>query len=885
MTFFLRKLLRIIFARSASQERLTRGVDYRASVFRMELTGSLSKYRIIGKLGAGGMGEVYKAEDPALLRTVAIKVILRQTDTTSDGEARFLREARAASSFNHPNIVTIYEIGETAEHTYIVMEYVEGRSLRDLITTKELKPENVLDVALQTCDALVEAHSRGIIHRDIKPENILVTDRGRVKLVDFGLAKAVSSQPTKGGATARESLTEAGTVMGTLSYMSPEQLRGEQLDERTDIFSFGIVLYEIITGDLPFMGSNSFDVAASILKDPAFEIGTVPPGLPYGIKGVVARLLEKRVEDRLSSFVEVKQAIESLKDEPRTPPSTPGDSRPTVQLPTPISGHRPASLAAALQSSSKAAAAAPTILVLPLQAVGSDEGSAYIGIGLAHAITTDLAKIKGLSVLSKSAGAGRVDEVGRSARELAKELGATILLEGDVMRAGQTIGVMARLTDAETARVIWGSQYRGDVADLFSIQDAVCESVAEALKLSISSELRDQIARPATTNLDAFELYSRGRAFLERRDVKENIDLAVQMFEEALRLDGDFALAYAGLGEAYWQKYQITHDSGWVDRAISASDHALVLDPNQAPVHISLGIVYYGTGKIDSAIEEFEVATELQPMNDDAHKWLGRCWQRKGDMERAVACFERAIQIRPGYWENYNRLGICLYFFGRYRDAAEQFRRVITIQPDSYLGYNKLGGIYNLLGLYEDAVMMHRRAIEIYANPSSYTNLGTDYFFLKRYEEAIAAYRAAIELDPRDDVLYRNVGDAYLRVGRDEEATRQFEMAITLLSDMLRVDPDDAEKLGRLAICQAKLGRRQDALESIERATALEPHNTLFMYQRAVVHALTGRPDEAVESLSHALSHGYSRAEAERDPDLESMRDRADYRALFVPAG
>jgi serine/threonine protein kinase/tetratricopeptide (TPR) repeat protein len=842
---------------------------------------ALSKYRIIKKLGAGGMGEVYKAEDPALLRAVAIKVMSKGGERTSDAAIRFLREARAASAFNHPNIVTIYEIGETGEHTYIVMEYVDGRSLRELIKASEVKPETVIGITLQICDAMAEAHSHGIIHRDIKPENILLTTRGRVKIVDFGLAKAVSSELRTGGITAAESLTDSGTVMGTLSYMSPEQLRGEHLDERTDIFSFGIVLYEIITGALPFPGANSFEVAASILKDPALDLGTVPPPLPHGIKNVVARLLEKQRRDRFGSFQDVKTAIESLKQEDS--PGLQDDLRSTVALPTQVSGHRSGSLAAAIRTSGRAIAVHPTILVLPLQSVGTDERSTYIGIGLAHAITTDLAKIKGLSVLSKSAGAGRLDETGQGVRQLAHELGATILLEGEVMRAGEIIGVMARLTDAETGRVIWGSQYRGDAADLFSIQDAVCESIAEALKLGISNDVRNEIARPATTNIDAFEFYSKGRAFIERRDQKENIDFAIQMFQEALRLDPNFALAHAGLGEAYWQKYQITHDSSWVESAIAASDHALVLDPNQAPIHIALGIIYHGTGKIDSAIEEFEIATELQPMSDDGHKWLGRCWQRKGDREKAVACFERAIQIRPGYWENYNRLGICLYFFGRYRDAAEQFRKVITIQPDSALGYNKLGGIYNLLGLYEDAVTMHRRAIEIYPNSSSYTNLGTDYFHLKRYDEAIAAYRAAIELDPRDDVLYRNVGDAYLRVGRDEEAAQQFETAIRLLSELLRVDPDDAEKLGRLAICQAKLGKHQDALDTIERATALEPNNTLFMYQRAVVDALTGRHGEAVESLSNALSHGYSRAEAERDPDLESMRDRADYRVLFVP--
>ena len=846
----------------------------------MDAIGAPAKYRIIEKLGSGGMGEVYKAEDLVLLRTVAIKVMSRDENSPT-GSIRFLREARAASAINHPNIVTIYEIGETGTHSYIAMEYIEGRSLRNLMSANEVKPANVLDISKQICDALSEAHQRGVIHRDIKPENILLTARGRVKVVDFGLAKSVPMQRAIGGTTAAESLTEPGTVMGTLSYMSPEQLRGEILDVRTDIFSFGIVLHEMIAGRLPFAGSNSLEVAASILKDPAFEIGTVPPGLPRDITHVVSRALAKRREDRYESFEEIKQTIESLRHAPQEVQDR-ATSYTSELPPPPIPTQRTSGLAAAMRSSAKMVAVPPTILVLPLQSVGSDESSAFIGIGLAHAITTDLAKIKGLSVLSKSAGAGRVDEKGTGVRELARELGATILLEGEVMRGGNIIGVMARLTDAETGRVLWGAQYRGDSSDLFSFQDAVCESVAETLKLSIPTEVRDQLAKPATTNIEAFEFYSRGRAFLERRDVRENIDFAIQMFKEGLKLDSDFALAYAGLGEAYWQKYQITHDSAWVDGALSASDHALVLDPNQAQVHISLGIVYYGTGKIDSAIEEFEVATELQPMSDDAHKWLGRCWQRKGEMERAVACFERAIQIRPGYWENYSRLGICLYFFGRYRDAAEQFRRVITIQPDSALGYNKLGGIYTLLGLYDEAVAMHKRAIEIYPNSASYTNLGTDYFYLGRNEDAISAYSAAIELDPRDHLLYRNLGDAYLRVGRRSEAEDQFRMATRFLRERLTVDPNNAGLLALLANCQVKLGQESEALQTIERSIALEPHNTTLMYAKAVVFAISGRAGEAIELLKRALTSGYSRAEAERDPDLEVLRGSRDYDSLFA---
>jgi serine/threonine protein kinase/tetratricopeptide (TPR) repeat protein len=866
---------------------------------------SLSKYRVIEKLGEGGMGEVYKAEDPALLRIVAIKVLSKGRHDEQTAKTRFIQEARAASAINHPNIVTIYEIGETDDHAYIVMEYVHGRTLRDLIASRSLTSDAILKITLQVCDAMGEAHSRRIIHRDIKPENILLTTRNQVKLLDFGLAKTIAVLGKEsGGPTVVERLTESGAVVGTLSYMSPEQLRDEPLDERTDLFSFGIVLYEMVTGRLPFAGVNSFEVAASILKDKAMEIARLPADMPQDMGAVVMRLLEKDRGKRYSSFTELRRDVETLGRLPargtavnRKPEAT-TKTQPAADMPwskpaqaragepdpaSRSSQNRPLSKEAARRSGSKVSAP-PTLLVLPLEPVGSGEDSAFIGIGLAHAMTTDLAKISGLSVLSKSAGAGRAHEAAGGVREMACDLGATILLEGEVMRSGQMIGVMARLTDVETGRVIWGSQYRGDAADLFSIQDAVCESVAAALKVSVSSEVRNLMARPATTNIDAFELYSKGRTFLERWDVEENTDFAIQMFDEALKLDPDFVLAYAGLGEAYWQKYQDSRDNVWVERAIAASDHALALDPYQAPVHVSLGIIYHGTGKIDRAVEEFERAIELQPLDSDAYKWLGRCYTNKGEMERAVGYFTRAIEIRPGYWDNYNKLGFCYYIFGRYGDAAEEFRRVIRIQPDNYQGYDNLGGVYLFMGQYEDAAAMHRRAIEIYPNGVSYTNLGTAYFYLGQYEESIAAYNAAAELDPRDEVLFRNLGDAYLRVGRRQEAAAQFERAVKLLNDHLGVNPEDARVLADLAICQAKLDNKEQALKNIERATALEPRNTTLMYEQAVVCALTGRAEEAIKYLERALACGYSRSEAERDPDLDVLRDKPEYIRLITAA-
>ncbi|HSF23268.1 MAG TPA: tetratricopeptide repeat protein, partial [Blastocatellia bacterium] len=666
-----------------------------------------------------------------------------------------------------------------------------------------------------------------------------------------------------------ENITVSGVVMGTLSYMSPEQLRGQPLDHRTDIFSFGIVLSEMITGRLPFRGANAFEVAASILKEDACRIEEVPEGLHRDITRLVERLLEKDRVKRYPSFEVVKQTLLSLQLNLGEPTQ---ELSPSHRVDEPYTGGL----------SHSRTKSPPTILVLPLETVGSENGGSFIGVGLAHAITTDLAKISGLSVLSKAAGAGRVDEAGRGARELARELGATILLEGEIVRAGAMIGVMARLTDAETGRVIWGEQYRGDAEDLFSIQDAVCESVAAALKLSVSAEVRDEIARPATTNIDAFELYSKGRAFIERRDVRENIDFAIQMFEEALKLDSNFALAHAGLGEAYWRKYQATREPGWVDRAVAASDHALVLDPSQAQVHISLGIIYHGTGKIERAVEEFERALELRPTSDEAYKWLGRCCQRKGDIECAVSYFQRAIELRPGYWENYNALGSCYYDFGRYRDAADQFRRVIQIQPDSAHGYSNLGAMHYLLGSYEDAVAMYQRAIEIHPNELSYANLGTAYFYLGRYEEAITAFEAAIKLNPSDDQHYWNLGDAFMREGRSEEAQAQFRHAQELLEEQLRIDPSDARRLGQLALYRAKLGTFDEAMRLIEQATTLEPRNTTLRYRQAVVCALTGDLEQAIQSLKLALDSGYSRAEAARNPDLECLRGKPEYEALFA---
>lgn len=845
----------------------------------------VSHYEIHSQLGAGGMGEVYLAQDLKLRRLVAIKFITGHKEISPAAKKRFLREARAASQLNHPNIITIYEADETEDHAYIVMEYVEGRSLRELLLACDLAPQATLDIALQISEALAEAHAHNLIHRDIKPENILLTERGRVKVLDFGLARNFGSfSSDQEGPTIVDSVTDSGAIVGTLPYMSPEQLRGEKLDKRSDIFSFGIVLFEMITGHHPFKGANTFETASLILKNEEVKTDRLSPDLPPTVTAFIRHILEKDRHRRIDSFVEIISELESIKNELAHFEVKPDSFIPKAKDP-PLPGISFLNSQVSTRTTHFAAAAPPTVLVLPLEAVGSQDENSFIGIGLAYSITTGLAKIRELSVLSKAASAGQAAQSGGDTRSYAKGLGANILLEGEVMRAGPTLRIMVRLSDVESGRVIWGDQYSGVESDLFAIQDTVCEAVAAALRIRITTDVRDRLTPPPAANLEAFERYSKGRAFLERRDVDRNIDYAIQMFEEALKLDAGFALAQAGLGEAYWLKYEATHEDSWVEQAIAACDRALILDPEHSQVHLSLGIVYHGTGKIERAIEEFKNVIERQPLSDDAHRWLGRCYMARNELDLAISHFKQAIKIRGGYWENYTHLGICYYTLGRYHDAAEQFRKSISIQPDNYHGYNNLGAMYYLLGRYEDAVAMHLRAIEIHPAAKAYSNLGSNYFYLELYDEAVAAYRDAIRLDSANDILYRNLGDALLRSGKEEEAAAQFEKAIGLIQDALNTNPSSAELSGRLAVCLAKVNRVDEATKSIEKAIALEPHNTMLMYKRAAVLSLVGHTEKAAGYLREALKHGYSHSEALRDPDLESIRSRAEYQSLFTKTG
>jgi tetratricopeptide (TPR) repeat protein len=754
------------------------------------------------------------------------------------------------------------------------MEYVEGCNLAEVIAQPWMGADRFLEIAFQISDGIGEAHSKGIIHRDIKPENVLITDRDKIKLLDFGIAKHLNATwRNSSDSTAMESITKPGMLIGTPAYMSPEQLRGDQVDERTDIFSFGVLLYKLSTGQHPFSGSTPIEIAASILKDePSGTIKNVND-LPPQIVSMVLRCLEKKPNNRYRSFDEIKRDLSACLQQRMT---TSNDILRTSLSSHQVSRQEPYELT---KKPLNHGLSTPTIIVLPFEVLGSNEDHAFIGLGMAYALRTTLSRIKGLSVLSQIADSGQVGRAEQSL-QIAHRAGATILLEGEVMCSGAQLEVRARLIEVDSSYVIWGERYRGASSDLFRIQDSLCDGVSVALKLNIASQARTA-PPPISANIEAFECYSKGRAYLEHYYVKENIDAAISILEQATRLDERFALPFASLGEAYWRKYIITLDYEWVRRAIAASDRALVLDPEQSQVHLSLGYIYYSTRNIEAAIRELELALEIQPVCDDAFRKLGKCYQVKGDLQTAVSYFEKAIEIRPRYWDYYNGLGLCYYTFAQYDRAAEMFRRVIELQPENYNGYNNLGAIYYLRGQYEDALAMHQRAIEIQPSEEAYSNLGTDYFYTGRYEEAVEAYKSAITVSPNNDLYYINLGDAYLRQNRERDAAEQYEKALQLLVESLRARQENAQLQSRLALCQAKLGRDDEAHKTIERALKIEPRNTTVIYRRATVYALTGRVELALESLREALAQGYSHSEAKHDPNFEALRQNELFNSLI----
>ena len=715
------------------------------------LIGSaISHYKITGKLGSGGMGVVYEADDSRLGRKVALKFLPKDLEQDSGSLVRFQREARAASALNHPNICTVYAIEEHERQHFIVMELLEGETLGQTIARKPIVMEPLLDIAIQIADALESAHSKGIVHRDIKPANIFVGPRGQVKILDFGLAKIERARRTDGGSTQLETappgddLTVPGTAMGTVSYMSPEQARGQLADARTDLFSLGTVLYQMGSGVLPFQGDTSAVIFEAILnRDPA-PITKVNPTVPPAFERLLEKALEKDRSLRYQSATELKTDLSRLKRDLGSGRKKTGDS----------------------DSRAPGAPAQRSVAVLYFENLSGVKEDEYFRDGITEDIITELSKIKGLKTFSRPTVLAYRDKAVTPA-QIGAQLGAAYALGGSLRRSGDRLRINAQLVDTATDFPIWSERYDREMKDVFEVQDEIARKIAEALRVTLSPQEQEALADKPTEDLQAYDLYLRGKSYA-RRLTRQDLEFALQMFENAVARDPKFALAYASIAKVcaeYYYNFQ--RDNSWIDRAMSASQTAVALKPELPEVRIAEAWIHYARNEYEHAIRGAQMAIDKKRDCEGAYYLLGRALFAAGRYQEVVAMADAALEASGEDYNVYVPIQNALGSLGK--KEAERNIRMRRI----------------------DALERHLKPVP--EDARARVLLASDYASMGRFPEAIREANLAIALRPNEATVLYNAACVFCSMEQKDEAMASLKKAWDAgfrEADWARRDPD-----------------------------------------------------------------------------------------------
>ena len=873
---------------------------------------TLAHYRITALIGRGGMGEVYRARDARLDRDVALKILPTAMAEDPDRLDRFLREARTVAGLNHPHIVHMYSVEESEGVRFLTMELVEGEELGAIRERGAPPVTKVVEIGIAVADALAEAHTKGVVHRDLKPANVMITDEGRVKVLDFGLAKLAQAVPEEDDATRVLELTRQGSVLGTVPYMSPEQLRGQEVDARSDLFSLGILLYELAAGHRPFEGTNAADLTTSILKDEPTPLSEVDASIPAPLAEVVGTCLAKHPEDRPATAATVRDALEVLRREVDSgldatrvvtgPVATPSYSRGRQIAWT---GALLVAVFAALWwwpqrgPTTPDAQERPIVAVLPFENLGAPD-DAYFAAGITDEITSRLALIEGLGVISRTSARVHANTE-KSIPEVGAELGAGYVLEGairwDKSREPGRVRISSRLIRAADDTNLWLENYEREVDQIFELQSAIAARIAEALDVTLLLPVREALDDRPTENMDAYQAYLRGREQLDAPGFsREGFALGVQMFERATTLDPRFALAYARLSSMHSRMYHYGFDRtpARLRAARIAADRALALEPNLAEGHLALGHYHYwGTREYELALAELERAREIEPNNSEV--WLTTAYvkRRQGAMEEAIQLLERDRELSPLDPNVVVALGETHGTLRQYPEAEEAFRRAMALAPDDPYPYTELA----LLELRWRGDPEAARAV-LASMPTVDNDESRRVRFLvelldRRFDAALETLAGSSTEVFEAGAFYHHVtlleGSTHLARGDENAARSPLLSARATLERALERDPDDHRVHAALGLAHAALGHAPEAVRHAERAVALYPLESdalgapVQIVNLALVHALLGDADASVRALRDVLSipSPMSVAWLEIDPRWDVLRSSDAFVALL----
>ena len=860
-------------------------------------------YKILEKLGEGGMGVVYKAEDTKLKREVAIKFLPHHISSNDEDRKRFEIEAQAAASLNHPNITTIHSIEESDSEVFIVMEYIDGIELKGKIKSGSISINEAVDIAIQIADGLEAAHKKGIVHRDIKSGNVMITKDGKAKIMDFGLAKVGKGTQ----------VTKVGTTVGTVAYMSPEQTRGEEIDNRSDIWSFGVLLYEMVTGKQPFKGDYDQALVYSILNEEpeTAEISST------ALRNIILKALEKEPVERYQKVSEMLADLIEIKNETLTRTYSRSSERKTQIQKKKNKWFVPAAIIIFIaflivayiyfnsrSSVNNVSSEIKMIVVLPFENLGSSEDE-YFADGITEEITSKLSGLSGLGVIAR-ASAAQYKNTNKSLDEIAKELGVGYILVGTIRwdKSGDVdkVRVNPELIRTSDGVQMWSEPYESEYSTSFKLQTQIASQVANAMDINLLQPEKKSLSTNLTENQEAYNLYLKGKDFLDYRNQEpQNKTTAERLFKQAIYLDPNFAAAYAGLSKAYSDMYWFYYDHSQktIDLSKQAVEKSLELNPEFYGGYASLAWYYYHCKlDYDKAIENFHRSLDLQPNNYDALGGLGAVLRRQGKVEESIPFIERAMNINPLSAQAIFELGASYYWSKKYSMAIPLFQKSMSQDPSSPVSYYHLSACYILSDgdLTNATEAINSGLKEGVIDKTGYIiqrNTEID-IYSRNFEEALNDLKNSQNLVFDEQFTFvpkdLNIGIVNLYLGRLNDAKKSFNSAIDFLNKKIKESPNDSRLYSALGIAYAGLGQKENAVKWAKNGVELLPvskealRGQARLNDLAKVYAMVGEYDLAIQILKKLINipSEITPAILKIDPMWDKLRGNPEFNKLLA---